>query len=228
MNTDVPPKLVAVVGGSGAGKSWLVHRLRNEFAKDSTLLSLDDFYRDLSHLEPVRREKINFDQPDAIDWPLFETALRDLHNGVTVTVPRYDFVTHTRLPLAEIRKPRSFVFVEGLWLLWPKHIRELFDLRIFLECAQSLRWQRRLARDLTERGRTIDSVRGQFWDVVVPMHARFVEPQKAWCDLAIEQPTSARALEKLIETVRALRRESCWEAAEVTSSAATRSEITAT
>ena len=173
MNTKTSSKLIALVGGSGAGKTWLADRLCQEFGDEATSLSLDDFYRDLSHLTLSKREKINFDHPDAIDWPLFEGVLRELKNGVTVLAPRYDFVSHTRLTGREPRSPRPFIFVEGLWLLWHPHVRELFDLRVFLDCVQSLRWQRRVARDLNERGRTTDSIREQFWNVVAPMHERF-------------------------------------------------------
>ena len=218
MNAETPVKLIAVVGGSGAGKSWLVTRLREEFGKDATSLSLDNFYRDLSHLIPSEREKTNFDHPDAIDWPLFETVVQRLRSGLAATLPRYDFVTHTRLAFSEIRQPCPLLFADGLWLLWHPHIRKLFDLSLFLDCSQSLRWQRRLARDLTERGRTTESIRRQFWNCVIPMHEAFVEAQKAWSHLAIEQPTSAANFDRLLETIRGLRIGSCWEPAEMVSS----------
>jgi uridine kinase len=207
MNTEMPSKLIALVGGSGAGKSWLAARLRREFGDEATTLSLDDFYRDLSHLMPSERDKINFDHPGAIDWPLFEGVLRELQHGITVLAPRYSFVSHTRLTERESLSPRPFIFVEGLWLLRPAHLRELFDLRVFLDCTESLRWSRRLARDFNERGRTADAIYEQFWHVVAPMHKRFVEVQKDWADLVIEQPTSKTELSRLIATIRALQPE---------------------
>jgi len=205
MNTEAPSKLIALVGGSGAGKTWLADRLCQAFGGEGTSLSLDDFYCDLSHLMPAEREKINFDHPDAIDWPLFERVLSELQNGMTPLAPRYSFVSHTRLAEWAPRSPRPFIFVEGLWLLWHPHVRKLFDLRIFLDCIQSLRWERRVTRDFNERGRTTDSIYEQFWNVVAPMHEQFVERQKAWADLVIEQSITQAALGRLIATIRDLR-----------------------
>jgi len=205
MNTESKFKLIALVGGSGAGKSWLADRLCQELGTEATSLPLDDFYRDLSHLTLSDREKINFDHPDAIDWPLFEEVLRGLQNGMTVLAPHYDFVSHTRSTEWQPRRPRPFMFVEGLWLLWYPPVRELFDFRVFLDCIQSVRWQRRVARDLTERGRTTDSIREQFWKVVAPMHELFVEVQKPWADLVVEQSITQTELGRLVTTIRALR-----------------------
>ena len=227
MNTETPFKLIALVGGSGAGKSWLAARLCQTFGDEATSLSLDDFYRDLSHLIPSEREEINFDHPGTIDWPLFEGVLRELQHRVTTWAPRYSFVSHTRLPEREPRAPRPFIFVEGLWLLWLPQVRELFNLRIFLDCIQSLRWQRRLARDLNERGRTRDSIYEQFWNVVAPMHERFVEVQKAWADLVIGQSINQTEFGRLVATIRALRAEPGPTPLEITDSRATTPQVAA-
>lgn len=205
MNTESPCKMIALVGGSGAGKTWLADRLCQEFGDEATSLPLDDFYRDLSHLNVSEREKINFDHPDTIDWPLFESVLHKLNSGEPVLSSRYDFVSHTRLAKGEWHSPRPFIFVEGLWLLWPPQVREMFNFRIFLDCVQSVRWQRRAARDLNERGRTTDSIRKQFWKVVAPMHERFVEVQKAWADLVIDHSVTQSELGRLVATIRELR-----------------------
>lgn len=208
MTTGSPSKLIALTGGSGAGKSWLANQLHRRFDDEAITLSLDNFYRDFSHHELSDREKINFDHPDTIDWALFESVLRDLQNGETALVPHYDFVSHTRWSNGEWCSSRPFIFVEGLWLLSSPRIRELFNLRVFLDCPESLRWQRRLARDVKERGRTADSIREQFSNVVAPMHYRFVEVQKPWADLVIEQPISQTDLDRLDARIRALRFES--------------------
>jgi len=221
MKTKPSSKLIALVGGSGAGKSWLAARLLRAFGDEATALSLDDFYCDLSRLRLSEREKVNFDCPDSIDWPLFEGVLRKLRNGVAAFTPRYCFVSHTRLTEREARSPRPFLFVEGLWLLWLPRIRELFDLGVFLDCPGSLRWQRRFARDLNERGRTTDSICEQFLNVVAPMHSRFVEVQKPWADLVIEQPIRQTELSRLFATIRALRTEPAPGPLEVTGSRAT-------
>ena len=205
MNSEPPFKLIALVGGSGSGKSWLANRLGEEYGGDATSLCLDNFYHDLAHLALPEREKINFDHPDAIDWPLFKSTLQDLQNGMMVFAPRYDFVSHARFAGRQPRCPRPFILVEGLWLLWPPDVRALFDLRVFLDCPEPLRWQRRLARDVNERGRTENSIREQFWNVVAPMNERFVEVQKPWADLVIEQPISQTNLVRLTNAISALR-----------------------
>lgn len=207
MNTESTPKLIALVGGSGAGKTWLAARLCQQFGDEATSLPLDDFYCDLSNLDVSAREKINFDHPGTIDWPLFESVLHKLQSGETVLAPRYDFVSHTRATEWETRSPRPFIFVEGLWLLWHPHVRALFDFRVFLDCVQSVRWERRATRDLNERGRTTDSIRKQFWKVVAPMHECFVEVQKPWADLVLDHSMTQSELGRLVATIRDLEAE---------------------
>lgn len=204
MNIKSPSKLIALTGGSGAGKSWLADRLCQEFGGEAATLSLDDFYRDLSHLRHSEREKSNFDHPDAIDWPLFQGVLSKLQDGEMALTPSYNFASHTRLTGLESCRPRPLTFVDGLWLLWPPQVRVMFGFRIFLDCPEALRWQRRLARDGAERGRTTDSIHEQFWNVVAPMHERYVEVQKSWADLVIEQPISPAGFAGLVATIRAL------------------------
>ena len=205
MNPDMPCKLIALVGGSGAGKSWLADRLRREFGDNAASLSLDDFYSDPSHLAFPERQRLNFDHPDAIEWPLFENVLRALRGRQTASVPHYDFVSHSRWQGREPFEPRPYIFVEGLWLLHHSRIRALFDVRVFLACAESLRWERRLNRDVLERGRTAESIHQQFWNVVAPMNDRFVEPQKSRADLVIEQPITQVDICQLIARIRSLR-----------------------
>jgi len=204
MNITTTPKLIALVGGSGAGKTWLANHLSQVLGDEAMSLSLDDFYHDLSALPPAERDKVNFDHPDAIDWSLFEKVLRELQSGASVLAPRYDFSSHTRLTEGEPCHPRPFIFVEGLWLLRNPGLRELFDLRVFLRCSESLRWQRRLTRDLNERGRIADSICKQFWNVVAPMHDQFVKVQEAQADLVFEEPIYQNELDGLVVAIRAL------------------------
>ena len=227
MNSEAPPKLIALVGGSGAGKSWLSERLVQELGDEAAALSLDDFYRDRSCLKPAERSRLNFDHPEAIDWPLFESVVRDLQDGRTAFIPRYSFASHTRSSERRPISPRPFIIVEGLWLLWPPQLEQLFDLRVFLNCAESLRWERRLARDLHERGRCTDSIREQFWNVVAPMHERFVEVQKPWADRVLEQPISRVELGELVATIRALRAETLPASSDIVSLRTTRPQVAA-
>jgi len=190
------PKLVALAGGSGAGKTWLASRLQQALVHPATRISLDDFYHDQSHLAPARRNRVNFDHPQAIDWPLAEAVLQDCRAGRTVLVPKYSFVTHTRRAFKRVT-PKPIILVDGLWLLWRPSLRHLFDVRIFLRCPARLRLERRLERDIAARGRDFRSVRRQFKETVAPMHQRFVAPQAKWADVVLSQPPSQREVERL-------------------------------
>jgi len=204
MNSRAPSKLIAITGGSGAGKSWLVNQLRREFGNKAAYLSLDNFYRDLSHLTMSERETINFDDPSAIEWPRFEEALHALRRGAEAAVPAYDFVSHTRRNNAERCKPRAFILVDGLWPWWYAPLRPLFHLKVFLDCPESLRWQRRASRDVKERGRTPDSIWEQFYKFVVPMHDQYVEAQKPFADLVLQHPLNQPDIDGLVASIRAL------------------------
>jgi uridine kinase len=187
MNTQ-PARLIAVVGGSGAGKGWFVERLCRVLGNQACHLELDDFYRDLSHLPLSSRAQHNFDVPDAIDWDGAGEVLRACRVGECVSLPGYDFATHCRTASPRNWTPRPVVWVDGLWLLHRPEIRELFALKIFLDTPADLRHARRLTRDVTERGYTREAVERQLRTEVAPMHDRYVEPQKRWADVILIQP----------------------------------------
>lgn len=201
MKSERPFRLIAIVGGSGAGKTWLANRLQQAAGHEAGRLSLDDFYRDRSNLAPVRRSAINFDHPRAIDWPLLLRVLRDCRAGRMTRLPRYNFVSHTRRHDPDAWLPSASILVEGLWLFLRPAVREMFDLKIFLACATPLRLERRLARDVAERGRTADAVREQFWKTVAPMHERFVAPQARWADIILTEPPSEKEIQRLVDLV---------------------------
>lgn len=201
MNRHHRIRLIAITGGSGAGKTWLAERLQRALGAAASRLSLDDFYLDHSSLPPAEREEINFDHPDAIDWLRFEEVLADCRSGRPTRIPRYHFATHTRRPFCENFTPAPLVLVDGLWLLWHPRIHEWFDLKIYLDCPAPLRLERRLARDTAERSRSSDSVRAQFWNHVAPMHDRFVAPQAKWANLILPAPLGESSLRQLIETL---------------------------
>lgn len=180
--------LVAVVGGSGAGKSWLVERLCRVIGEDACSLSLDDFYRDRSHVPLAERARANFDVPTAIDWNEAARVLRDCRTGIPGRLPSYDFATYSRSPARRPWTPRAVVFAEGLWLLRSAQLRELFDLSVYLDAPASLRLARRLERDTTERGYRPAVVRQRLATMVFPMHVRYVEPQKRLADVVLGQP----------------------------------------
>jgi uridine kinase len=196
------PRFIAIVGGSGAGKTWLADRLQKALGKEAARISLDDFYLDRSHLSQVTRARINFDHPRAIDWRAFETVLRRCARGKIVKVPQYDFATHSRKNTGCVLKPKPFIIVDGLWLLRRPAVRRLFDFTIFLDSPEKLRLERRLARDCAERGRDEASVKLQFSDAVAPMHECFVAPQKRRAGIVFSQPPTNHDVAGLVKQLR--------------------------
>jgi uridine kinase len=196
------PVLVAIVGGSGSGKSWLAQKLQQALAPRAASLCQDDFYRNRSHLSFARRARLNFDHPRAIDWLRLERVLRGVLSGRTPRVPCYDFKTHTRLQKEKLLEPKPIILLEGLWLLRRPLIRRLSSLSIFLECPPGTRLRRRLARDMASRGRTRASIERQFRSAVEPMHVRHVAPQARLADLVFKKNCSPTQLQKLVKRLK--------------------------
>ena len=185
MKTNQRARLVAITGGSGAGKTWLADRLQRLFGAQAGRIVQDSFYRDRSHLPAEERSRINFDHPDALDWDCFRATLEALAAGRAARVPVYDFATHCRTTGGEAIEPRPIMIIDGLWLLHRPEIRPLFSLGIYMHCPEEERLRRRVARDTAERGRTEASVHEQFRATVAPMHRLFVDPQAQHAHLAI-------------------------------------------
>lgn len=183
-------RFIAVVGGSGSGKSWLAANIRKQLGSEAGHLCLDDFYRDLGHLPEEERDEVNFDDPAAIDWEALRVVLECLERGDAARIPIYDFATHTRMPETRDFENAGLVVLEGLWLLHPVWLREKFAVSVFVDCPEEERLRRRIERDRLTRGRTEESVRRQFADHVQPMHARFVEPQREWATRRVNSPMS--------------------------------------
>jgi uridine kinase len=196
------PLLVAVVGGSGAGKTWLAKKLRAALQPDAAHFSLDDFYRDCSRVRPERRTKINFDHPRTIDWLTMEKVLHDLRAGRSARLPVYDFKTHCRVRAKHTLAHKPVVLVDGLWLLHRRSLRRLFGLKIFIDCPARTRRGRRLLRDLRSRGRTRASILEQLKNTVEPMHARFVAPQQKWADVVLRHNFGAAEVRRLARELR--------------------------
>jgi uridine kinase len=196
--------MVAIAGGSGAGKSWLARRLKARLGTVAGVVALDDFYQDLRDLPRRTRATRNFDVPDAIDWPLFEAQLEALAAGEPTQLPRYDFRTHTRRPRGRRWQPRRVVLIEGLWPWWRPELRRHYTLKIYKVGSEELRLARRLARDTRRRGRDPGSVRTQWRRQVQPMHARFVHPQARSADVTLPPETPAWQLDRIVRRIREL------------------------
>ncbi len=179
------PILLGIVGGSGSGKTRLAQQLQAQLRGRALRVSQDDFYLDRSHLAPLRRTRLNFDHPRAIDWPSLEHVLRQLRTGRAARRPCYDFKTHCRRRRGKVLRPKPLIIVEGLWLFRRPSLRKLFAVRVFLDCPAAIRLRRRLTRDLQARARTRASVLRQFRDTVEPMHRKYVAPQARWAQIVL-------------------------------------------
>ena len=197
-------RFIAVVGGSGSGKSYLAERLKNRLGERAAHLALDDFYRDLSHLPESERDEANFDDPAAIDWDSLKEVLESLERGETASIPVYDFTSHTRKAETRPLEAAPLVVFEGLWLLHPEWLREKFALSVFVDCPTEERLQRRIERDVPERWPNEESVRHQFSTFVQPMHERFVEPQRQWAHRQLSSPMPDEVHLELISQFQAL------------------------
>jgi uridine kinase len=199
------PFLVGIAGGSGSGKTTVVRRILETLGEACVaLVEQDAYYRDGSRLPFEERIARNYDHPDSIDEPLLAKHVRALKAGAPVEAPCYDFVRHVRRPETSRIEPRPCVVVEGILVLASEPLRDLFDLRLFVETDADLRFIRRLQRDVTQRGRTPESVIAQWEATVRPMHLQFAEPSKRHAHLIIpEGGLNAPALEVILAHLRA-------------------------
>lgn len=200
------PHLIAIVGGSGAGKSWLAQQLEKAIGKKWIgRLSLDDFYKDRSHLTETARNRINFDHPRAINWRDLEKTMTACLANEPVQLPRYDFATHCSTPGLKPLNPKPLILIDGLWLLRRPSLRRLFSLSVFIECPAPLRLKRRVRRDARQRRRSSASVREQFAGTVLPMHERFVAPQARFAKIFLKSPIKKSDLAYVKRQVVALK-----------------------
>jgi uridine kinase len=182
------PYVIGVAGGSGSGKTTVSNHIQAAVGTGQIVyLQHDSYYRDLSHLPFDERIKVNYDHPDILETSLLVEHLRLLRQGCSVQAPLYDFTTYTRQPVTQLIQPARIILVEGILIFAEKTLRELMDMRIFVDADADLRFIRRLTRDLHERGRSLDSVVEQYLSTVRPMHLEFVEPSKRYADVIIPE-----------------------------------------
>ena len=201
MNT---PILIGITGGTGSGKSTIANEIYRNF--DSTCIAMieqDSYYKDQSKLSFEDRVKTNYDHPDAFDTELLVEHLKMLLEGKTIEKPSYDFEVHNRKKETVKVEPREIIIVEGILVLQDKEIRDLLDIKIYVDTDADVRIIRRIQRDINERGRSLDSVINQYINVVRPMHMQFIEPTKRHADIIIPEGGQNRvAIDILVSNIK--------------------------
>ena len=199
------PVILGVAGGSGSGKTTVVRRLISALGgeHDVAVLHHDAYYRDASHLPPEERRQINYDHPDSLETELLIEHLKTLVRGDSVAVPIYDFANHVRTANTERVESRPVIILDGILILWDRRLRDLMDVKLFVDADADVRLGRRLRRDMEERGRTPESVLSQYMETVRPMHLEFVEPSKRYADVIIPRGGHNRVgVDMVVATVR--------------------------
>ena len=203
--------LIGIAGGTGSGKTLVANRIMEELGSDQvTVLQQDSYYKDLSHLPFEERARQNFDHPDALDDELLYNHVRLLLAGEMVQVPVYDFSQHCRSRDTRTVGPHAVIILEGILILYNQRLRDLMDIKVYVDTDPDIRFIRRLLRDIKERGRTLESVVQQYLDTVRPMHLQFVEPSKRFADIIVpEGGYNEVAIDILSTKIRDLLRQRC-------------------
>lgn len=192
------PIVIGIAGGTGSGKSTLASKIQQVLAPNVVLVEQDAYYKDLSHLSEEERDETNFDHPSSLDFDRLCTDLRVLKSGKAIERPIYDFKTHTRVESTVRIEPAEVIIVEGILLFADPSIRELMDLKLYVETDDDIRILRRIERDIQERGRDLAGVHHQYVTTVKPMHKQFVEPSKQYADVIIPGGSDTTAALTLI------------------------------
>jgi uridine kinase len=182
------PVIIGIAGGSGSGKTTVVRRLMASLGDEKvSVLEHDRYYRDRSDLRLEERAALNYDHPDSLETDLLVEHVTALRRGQPVQVPQYDFARHNRLETRDTVPPRAAIIVEGILIFADAPLRALMDVKVFVDADDDTRFIRRLQRDITDRGRTVQSVIDQYLGTVKPMHLEFVEPSKRYADVIVPQ-----------------------------------------
>ena len=180
--------IIGIAGGTGSGKTTVVNKILSSFPAGAVaVIPQDSYYKDSSHIPPEDRSKINFDEPDAIEWSLLVEHLRQLKKGNAIEMPTYSYLTCTRQEETVSVKPCDVVIVEGILVLTDPVLRQMMDVKCFVDADADDRLIRVIARDCIERGRTPQMVIDRYEEVLKPMHCRYIEPCKRYADLIIPQ-----------------------------------------
>ena len=203
------PLVIGLAGGTGSGKTSVANRILEQLDPDHVVvIQHDSYYKDLAKQEGGAPEKVNFDHPDSLETELLVDHLKQLCEWLPVNEPMYNFTTHRRMAETRLLEPREIVLVDGILIFVEKRLRELMDIKIFVDTDADERLIRRVRRDILERGRSVENVMNQYLSTVKPMHLEFVEPSKHWADIII--PRGAQntvAIDMVVTKIRSMLRQ---------------------
>ena len=196
------PIVIGIAGGTCSGKTSIASILIEEFRYTNSvnIIKEDDYYKDQSTLPMEEREKTNYDHPLAFDFDLMQNHIKQLIEGKAIEKPTYDYTIHNRSKNTEVIYPSDVLIIEGLFTLYTKEIRDLEDIKIFVDTPADIRFIRRLKRDVAERARTVESITTQYLTTVKPMHDQFLEPTKQYADIIIPQGKENKVAIDLLKT----------------------------
>jgi uridine kinase len=201
--------VIGIAGGTGSGKTTVTNKILELLDRERVVvIQHDSYYKDISAHHGLTPDKINFDHPNSLETDLLARHLRDLKSGKPVEQPIYNFTTHQRLTDTRKVEPKEIIIVEGILIFVEKVLRELMDIKIFLDTDADERLIRRIRRDLLERGRSVESVMNQYMNTVKPMHLEFVEPSKHWADIIIPRGAeNSVAIDMVVTKIKSMLRE---------------------
>ncbi len=200
-------KIIGITGGSGSGKSTVVKRIKERYP-NAVLIEMDNYYKSASFVNNNNITAYNFDHPDAFDMDLLLENIRELKEGKSSMMPQYDFVHHSRKNEWVKVDPSSIIIIDGLMVFYDERIRDMLDLKLYVDTPSDIRFIRRLQRDVKERGRTVESVIEQYTNVVRPGHFNFIEPSKSYADIIIpEGGYNDKAMEVLFSFIGSMMKE---------------------
>jgi uridine kinase len=204
--THDTPLVIGIAGGSGSGKTTVAQEILQRVGPDRiAYIQHDSYYKDLTGLPPAQRAEVNFDHPNSLETELLISHVEKLKNRQAIEVPIYDFSTHSRTEKSFTANPRGVIIVEGILIFVEPALRNLFDVKLFVDTDADIRLIRRMKRDITERGRTVESVIKQYESTVRPMHLEFVEPSKRYADVIIpEGGFNTAALDMVVARIESL------------------------
>jgi len=200
------PLIIGIAGGSGSGKTTVTEKIIRNLDEDKiAVIQHDSYYRDISHYDGADPSTVNFDHPDSLETSLLIEHIKKFKKSQSIEQPIYNFTTHSRMKERRVISPRDFLIIEGILIFSEKELRDLMDIKIYVDTDDDERFIRRLRRDIVERGRSLDSVIQQYIGTVKPMHLEFVEPSKRWADIIIPKGGENNvAIDMVVSKIRSL------------------------